>query len=374
MNKFKVGDNVKIREDLIYDHYYGNVRCGTVKLELRGKIGKITKIAKTGSYFVHNHWFSEEMLEACDSKNTSKFKIGDIIRCIKYKDEVVNESLRKAEIIDDTPYFKIKILEHDDPMRVNYRVECIFANLNFDDYFEYFDEEKETDLTGLHLMTPKELQEVLETFEYIDDYMDTSNRPVVDLSDHAVDSLYPNITIDVKTCDKNLFNNCMEQTDFYKYIEGIYGNKEEKDMNKVVDLWYSRKKENIYKKYKDLEDKYVKEHYEIVKQYNKLIEDFEKNLEDFCTEYSDITVNDDFVICKNADCNVYKYVIDKSVIRNDAGITYKEDKNKEYKELQLKYEDINALLSMSDDLEYQQSILIEYGIIDKKTKRICELS
>ena len=101
-----------------------------------------------------------------------------------------------------------------------------------------------------------------------------------------------------------------------------------------------------------------------------MIETFEKNLEDFCTKYSDITVNEDFVIRINADCNVYKYVIDKSVIRNDAAITYKDDKNKEYKELQLKYEDINALLSMSEDLEYQQSILIEYGIIDKKTKRM----
>lgn len=197
------------------------------------------------------------------------------------------------------------------------------------------------------------------TLEYIDDYMDTSNRPVVDLSDHAVDSLYPNI-INTETW-KNLYD---------KYVSGIWEKEEEKDMNKVVDLWYNRKKENIYKKYKDLEDKYVKEHYEIVKQYNELIEDFEKNLEDFCTEYSDITVNDDFIICKNADCNVYKYVIDESVIRNDAKITYKEDKNKEYKELQLKCEDLNALLSMSDDLEYQQSILIEYGIINKKTKRM----
>lgn len=284
----------------------------------------------------------------------SKFKVGDIIRCIKYKDEIVNEGLRKAEIIDDTPYFKIKILEHDEPMRVNYRVECIFVNLNFDDYFEYFDEEKEPDLTGLHPMTPDEMQRVLEKFEYIDDTMDTSNRPVVDLSDHSDDSI-------------DAFRYFVESG--LKPLD-VHGIKEEKDMNKVVDLWYNRKKENIYKKYKDLEDKYVKEHYEIVKQYNELIEDFEKNLEDFCTEYSDIMVNDDFVICKNADCNVYKYVIDESVIRNDAKITYKEDKNKEYKELQLKYEDLNALLSMSDDLEYQQSILIEYGIINKKTKRI----
>ena len=176
--------------------------------------------------------------------------------------------------------------------------------------------------------------------------------------EHAIDGI---------TCD-----NCKLQPYFYdKYIKGIWENEEENKMrNEVLELWYKRKKENIYKKYKDLEDKYVEEHYEIVKQYNELIETFEKNLEDFFTKYSDITVNEDFVICKNADCNVYKYVIDKSVIQNDAVITYKDDKNKEYKELQLKYEDINALLSMSEDLEYQQSILIEYGIIDKKTKRM----
>ena len=209
-------------------------------------------------------------------------------------------------------------------------------------------------LGGSDMFYDKELDLVakeMPNLEYIDNTMDTSKRIVVDdLSDHAIDSLYPYVTP--------------------LYIKGIKEKEEEENMNKVVDLWYKRQKENIYKKYKDLEDKYVKEHYEIVKQYNEMIENFEKNLEEFCTKYSDITVNDDFVICKNADCNVYKYVIDESVIINDAQITYKEDRNKEYKELQLKYEDLNALLSMSDDLEYQQSVLIEYGIIDKKTKRM----
>lgn len=214
----------------------------------------------------------------------------------------------------------------------------------------------------------------VKSFEYIDDTMDTSNRPVVDLSDHAVDSLYPNMVY------MNTWKDFYDRYD--EYINGIWENEEEKEMsdvmkiyedkkeNKVLELWYKRNKENIYKKYKDLEDKYVKEHYEIVKQYNELTEKFEKDLDEFCTKYSDITVNEDFVICKNADCNVYKYVIDESVIRNDARITYKEDKNKEYKELQLKYEDVEALLSMSDDLDYQQSVLIEYSIIDKKTKRM----
>lgn len=391
MSKFKVGDKVKIRDDLIWDHYYGDIRCSSKRLECKGKIGEITKIAKTGSCFVHNHWFSEEMLEACDSKNTSKFKVGDkamIIGPIFGKDSKYNGNIvtiKKVEnaIFDD---YKYSVIEND----------VLW------DYFLLELVEEPCATTTCKSITPREMQEIIEKFGYIDETMDTSNRPVVDLSDHAVDSLYPNIITDILDNEEHCgfckySDNChgischggepieppcayqtakdyIDNEELYRryidYYSDLIENKEERDMNKVVDLWYKRKKENIYKKYKNLEDEYVKEHYEIVKQYNELIEDFEKNLEDFCTEYSDITVNDDFVICKNADCNVYKYVIDEGVIRNDAKITYKEDKNEEYKELQLKYEDLNALLSMSDDLEYQQSILIEYGIINKKTKRM----
>lgn len=250
----------------------------------------------------------------------SKFKVGDYIRCIKYKDTYINEGLKKAKIIKLDKCFTIKILEHDESIYNGMKMYCIFSGLNFDDYFE--------------------------------------------LVEYNVKSLYPNLIVDYY----DAFNT---QTNVYeKYIKGIWENKEEIEMNKVLELWYTRNKENIYKKYKDLENLYVEEHYEIVKEYNKLIENFENDLEDFYTKYNDITINDDMVICTHGDHNIYKYVIDKSVIRTDATIVYKEDKNKEYKELTLKYEDINALLSMSDDLEYQQSILIEYGIIDKKTKRV----
>lgn len=271
----------------------------------------------------------------------SKFKVGDkveIVNPLNISKRYIN-TIHTVTNVDDT-YVYLDIVD-DNPYCVKYL-----------DYELKLVEEP--DLTGLHPITPDEMQRVLEKFGYVDETMDTSNRPVVDLSDRSDDSV-------------DAFRYFVESGLKPLYIHGI---KEEKEMNKVLELWYKRNNERICKKYKDLEDKYVKEHYEIVKQYNEMIENFENNLEEFCTKYSDITVNDDFVICKNADCNVYKYVIDESVIRNDAKITYKEDKNKEYKELQLKYEELNALLSMSDDLDYQQSILIEYGIIDKKTKRM----
>lgn len=286
----------------------------------------------------------------------SKFKVGDIIRCVKYKDEIVNEGLRKAEIIDNTPYFKIKILEHDEPMRVNYRVECIFVNLNFDDYFEYFDEEKEPDLTGLHPMTPDEMQRVLEKFEYIDDTMDTSNRPVVDLSDHAVDSLYPNI-INTETW-KNLYD---------KYVNGIWEIEEEKDMNKVLKVWYERKRDKVIDEYEEKEVEFYNNRYSVVESFNALVEQFNEDLESL---YKMDKVTEQFVLKENTSNNVIKYCLDLDKLKEEFEVEYLIKRNEELKEIEDIREEVEAQLSLSDDLKYQQEVLERYGIINKKTKKI----
>lgn len=137
--------------------------------------------------------------------------------------------------------------------------------------------------------------------------------------------------------------------------------------NEVLELWYSRNKENISKKYKEFKDGYFEERYSIIKEYNKLIEDFESNLEYlYDNSMSDLQP----VLKENNSCNVFKYVVDKDKITDEAEEVYKEDEIKEYSKLNDTYKEIYALLSLSSDLEYQQSVLIEYGIIDKKTKRM----
>lgn len=153
-----------------------------------------------------------------------------------------------------------------------------------------------------------------------------------------------------------------------KIVDKFVKNKEENEMrNEVLELWYSRNKENISKKYKEFKDKYFEERYSIVKEYNKLIEDFESNLEYlYNNSMSDLQP----VLKENNSCNVFKYVVDKDKITDEAEEVYKEDEIKEYSNLNDTYKEIYALLSMSSDLEYQQSILIEYGIIDKKSKRM----
>lgn len=167
---------------------------------------------------------------------------------------------------------------------------------------------------------------------------------------------------DVRTTELRFDNSGMT------IIQALEENKEENEMrNEVLELWYSRNKENISKKYKEFKDKYFEERYSIIKEYNKLIEDFESNLEYlYNNSMSDLQP----VLKENNSCNVFKYVVDKDKITDEAEEVYKEDEIKEYSTLNNIYKEICALLSMSSDLEYQQSVLIEYGIIDKKTKRM----
>jgi hypothetical protein len=342
VSKFKVGDKVKIREDLIWDYYYGDIRCSSKRLECRGKIGEITKIAKTGSYFVHNHWFSEEMLEACDSKNTLKFKIRDKVRIVGKNSECLD-----GFDIDDI----CEIVEIDEDDECNpYHILKLCAE------------------KSLYGWAGEDDIESLPTFEYIDDTMNTSNRPVVDLSDHAVDSLYPNIIMDVKTCGKNLFDNCEVQTDFYeKYIKGIWKNEEEKDMNKVVNLWYERKRDKVINEYKEKEVEFYNNRYSVVESFNALVEQFNEDLESL---YKMDKATEQFVLTENAPNNVIKYCLDLDKLKEEFEVEYLIKRNEELKEIEDIREEVEAQLSLSDDLKYQQEVLERYGIINKKTKKI----
>jgi len=166
---------------------------------------------------------------------------------------------------------------------------------------------------------------------------------------------------DFKTIDKYMKN---EEENKMSDVMKIYEDKKE---NKVLKLWFERKQDDIEKKYDDLESKYIDEKYSIVKSYEEMVETFEKELEEL---YKYNNANEQFVLKENNTCNVFKYILDEEKLVEEAEQFYKEDKKKEMQDVLNEYNEINALLSMSEDLEYQQSVLIEYGIIDKKTKRM----
>lgn len=159
-----------------------------------------------------------------------------------------------------------------------------------------------------------------------------------------------------------------DDTLYDKYVLGIWEKEEEKEMNKVLTLWYERKRKDIENKYDDLREKF-NEQYGSVSSFNELIDKFNKDLEDI---YNFDKATEQFVLINNAPCNVIKYKVDVDKIDKEFNEIYCERIKKAYKEIDDIREEVEAQLSLSDDLEYQQEVLIRYGIIDKKTKKISE--
>lgn len=253
----------------------------------------------------------------------SKFKVGDIIKCVKYHDCVhVNMNLKKAKVLDiSSNEMTFEVLEHSYKKLINTKMICTFEN--FEEYFELVDE----------------------------------------------------------VCGKNLFDGAKWKNDFCeRYIKGIWENqdikpvyikgiKEEKEMNKVLNLWFERKQEKIIKKYAEMEQDFINNHYSVVKSYNELVEQFEKDLDDL---YKFDKVNEQFVLEETSDKNTIKYDIDFDKLSCEFTDKHIKEKQGELKELAKIREEVEAQLSLSNELKYQQDVLIQYNIIDKKTKKIVE--
>lgn len=154
-------------------------------------------------------------------------------------------------------------------------------------------------------------------------------------------------------------------------IEPVYFKdiKEEKEMNKVLNLWFERKQEKIIKKYAEMEQDFINNHYSVVKSYNELVEQFEKDLDDL---YKFDKVNEQFVLEEISDKNTIKYDIDFDKLSCEFTDKHIREKQGELKELAKIREEVEAQLSLSNELKYQQDVLIQYNIIDKKTKKIVE--
>ena len=197
---------------------------------------------------------------------------------------------------------------------------------------------------------------------------DDEELELIQSSDN-VESLYPYM-IDIKTCGKNLFDNYKIQTDFYnKYIKGIWENKEEKDMNKVLNLWCERKRNKIIDRYDKMEYEFYNNKYSVVASFKELIEKFNNDLEDL---YKLDKVTEQFVLKENTPNNVIKYCLDNDKLNEEFKKEYLSKREEEFNALRDIKDEVEAQLSLSNDLEYQQEVLIRYGIIYKKTKKISE--
>lgn len=87
MNKFKVGDKVRVKENLVVDEFYDDGYKFISSMEnTLGKVGEIVRISRNGKYVIkfdcedyyHTYCYSPSMLESITKNNRLKiYKMND---------------------------------------------------------------------------------------------------------------------------------------------------------------------------------------------------------------------------------------------------------------------------------------------------------
>ena len=104
MNKFKVGDKVKLRDDLEVGRDYGGITFLRDMKDLQGKELTIDRISRQGNYILKEgrYYYSEEMLEKVnDTDDLLEFALGKLNMT---KDELRREhkkSKTEKQIVED---------------------------------------------------------------------------------------------------------------------------------------------------------------------------------------------------------------------------------------------------------------------------------
>ena len=142
---------------------------------------------------------------------------------------------------------------------------------------------------------------------------------------------------------------------------------EEKEMkNEVLELWYTRKRNKIIKEYEEKEREFY-ESIELVVKYKTILDVFEQQLKDL---YESEENQEQNYIVNTMTSNLYEYNIDYKKLNDEFVEKYISERNERINELNDLKKEIDAQLSLSNDAEYQIDVLIRYGILDKKTKKM----
>lgn len=145
---------------------------------------------------------------------------------------------------------------------------------------------------------------------------------------------------------------------------------EEKEMNKILQLYAERKEKEIHDKYEKLvEEEYNK--IEFVEVYNNLVDAFEGALQELFEDETNVGCK--YMTDTGLDRNTYKYRLASGRIRSEIREKYNKDESKEVSELHTLVNEVETMLSLANnngniDNVKVQEILIKYNIIDKDLK------
>ena len=155
---------------------------------------------------------------------------------------------------------------------------------------------------------------------------------------------------------------CDDSLDATRYTYNIRGGERNMD-NRIVDLYYERKREEIRNKYTELVDEKY-EQLNVVKEYKELVNTFVASLAEMADRYN---TEETKMLLKTGYMGEYTYDLSPE-LRDNLREAYKEDFNKEMKDLELLIEEVRAMLSFSDNEEHRMDVLKKYEIVDKKGK------
>lgn len=97
--KYKVGDKVKVREDLKPNEYYDGIRFDGNMQKMKGKTVTIEKVFSDKSYWIEECGFlwTDEMLEDVKEENTisEEMTIGEVIDNLMNNPDIIIKNLTK---------------------------------------------------------------------------------------------------------------------------------------------------------------------------------------------------------------------------------------------------------------------------------------
>lgn len=171
----------------------------------------------------------------------------------------------------------------------------------------------------------------------------------------------PNGPIYPYCADCDIHEKLNKEAFFDDQLREMFKNEEEKEMNKVLELYYERRINKLGEFYKELKEQEYNE-LAVVKEFNEVVEDYNNKMKELRGKYR--TEEDNSLIHKTG-YDEYPYVLSYEVgddIKTSLNKRYEEDKKALLKEK----ETIAAVLSLSEDKDYQVEVLKNYGILDKK--------
>lgn len=190
-----------------------------------------------------------------------------------------------------------------------------------------------------------------------------SKEPVLFINPNGLEVKCQDIIVDKYQTQIDYYNKIFNKDKYDLYVKGEWNN-----MNKVLELWYTRKCNKIMKEYEEKEIEFNNSK-ELVIKYKEILDRFETELEEL---YESEENQEQNYIRDNLTGYMYKYKINHDKLRDEFLDKYISERDERINELNELRKEIDAQLSLSDELEYQVDVLMRYGVLNKKTKKMVD--